>query len=67
MYSKSSFARPPLNALQVKVQYETDYRKALDGELQPHLLRRGFSAIRRAEDNVRNLETSNLVVLFSKF
>ena len=67
MYSKYSFARPPLNALQVKVQYKTDYQKALDGELQPHLLKGGFSAIRRAEDNVRDLETSNLVVLFSNF
>jgi len=56
-----------VNALRVKVQYETDYRKALDGELQPHLLKRGISVIRSAEDNVRDLETSNLIVVFSKF
>ena len=42
-----------MNALQVKVRYEADYREVVsDGELQPHLLKRGVSDIRLAEDNV---------------
>lgn len=61
------FVWPPVNALQVKVQYEADYRRALDGELQPHLPKRGYAAIRLPEDNLRDFETSNLIVLFSKF
>jgi len=56
-----------VNALQVKVQYETDYQRALKGELDSRLLKREFSALFHAEDNVRDLTTSNIIVLFSKF
>jgi len=55
-----------VNALQVKVQYRTDYQKAPE-ELEPHLLQREYSTVRDAEYRVRVMETSNLIFIFSKF
>jgi len=65
IYPKSLF--DPRERSAVKVRYKADYRKALNGELQPHLLKRETSVIRPAEDNIRDLATSNLIVVFSKF
>lgn len=56
-----------MNALQVKVQHQEDYQEALKGELKSYLLKRKGSIIRNAEDNVRDMETSNLIFVFSKF
>ena len=56
-----------MNVLQVKAQYETDYRKALEGELVPSLVGRDRSSTRDAEEKIRDFETSSLIFLFSKF
>ena len=55
-----------MNALQVKIQYEADYRKALEGDLEPSLVGGGRSSARDAEDKISDFETLNLIFLFSK-
>jgi hypothetical protein len=56
---------PSMNTLQVND--EEDYRKVRDaGKLETRLLRRGSSTIRRAEDKLRTIKTSNLIFVFSK-
>jgi hypothetical protein len=57
-----------MNTSQVKDHYQEGYKKALEtGELEPGLLGRTSSAIRGPEVKLRNLETSNLIFVFSEF
>jgi len=55
-----------VNTLQAN--HEQGYKKALEkGQLEPDLLRSSSSAIRSAEDKLGDIDTSNLIFVFSKF
>ena len=48
--------------------WEDGYKKALEkGQLEPDLLLSSSSVIRGAEDKLGEIETSNLIFVFSEF
>jgi len=56
-----------MNTLQLKSQHGGDYKTLETGGLGSDLLRMSSSAIRNPEDKLREIETSNLIFVFSEF
>ena len=57
-----------MNTLQVNGQYKEGYKKALKkGELELDLLRVRSSAIHNVEDELGDIKTPNLIVVFGMF
>ena len=57
-----------MNTLQLNSRYDKDYQKMLETEeLEPGLLGRISTTIHEPEERLDNIQTSNLIFVFSEF